>query len=895
MRGSSRLVTVLKGVMLWGLFAGCQPAEQEELPEVGSAHSPLVQDTASLQSARNKHTLTVLPNGKVLAAGGYNDTGALANGDLYDPATGTWSATGSLLTARASHQAVPLTDGTVLVLGGNGGTTLTSVERYNPATGTWSAMPAMDEARWDFTATLLTDGRVLITGGCPSGYKTTARLFDSVTNTWSATGSLKLGRCGHQATRLNDGRVLITGGTNLQSDEHRVEVYDPATGVFTEVQSTLPYHGPRTATLLADGRVLTTSYDSSDLYDPATNTWTPAAKLNDRRYGQVTLRLKDGSVLLAGGDPSSIERWADGAWSIVGHLSGERETPGAALLSDGSVLFAGGAYTQWVASGSGGWSGSGKSLASVERYRLDLAQLATFDTTLRVPRCSTPQEECDSHSLLHGRGTVSAEPNQPNTLNVSCSDGNGGYTGDETLRSLRVRSTRGGLMKAGQQVTVQATMYASSSGYETDVLDIYHTANINTPSWQFVATLSANPRMPGEHHLSTTFTLPLGDHQAIRGTVRRGGTAQPCSLGSYDDHDDLVFAVAPSTDPVVSFTSPTSGSLNRGTLTVSANATDNVGITRVEFFQGSTLLATSTSAPYGFSWNAPNGPITLTARAYDGEGNTGTASVSFTVDNQAPTVAITSPAEGGTVSGTVQVTASATDNVGVSRVDFYANGVSIGTRTSAPYTVSWNTTGLTGTQRLRAMALDTAGNSMYSAFVNVTLGSTSSVPGYDASLGTVSCATVGPVCDSKSAFTGRAGVGPESNAPNTLGGSCADGTGGTFHSDESLDRLVISSADGGSLRAGGRVTVQATVWAYSSFGSDALDLYSAADARNPTWVLFATLTPNASGAVTLTAGYTLPSGSLQAIRGQFRYGSGSGPCTQGSYNDRDDLAFAVTP
>ena len=203
------------------------------------------------------------------------------------------------------------------------------------------------------------------------------------------------------------------------------------------------------------------------------------------------------------------------------------------------------------------------------------------------------------------------------------------------------------------KVTVQATMYASSSGYETDVLDIYHTANINTPSWQFVATLSANPRMPGEHHLSTTFTLPLGDHQAIRGTVRRGGTAQPCSLGSYDDHDDLVFAVAPSTDPVVSFTSPTSGSLNRGTLTVSANATDNVGITRVEFFQGSTLLATSTSAPYGFSWNAPNGPITLTARAYDGEGNTGTASVSFTVDNQAPTVAITSPAEGGTVSGTV--------------------------------------------------------------------------------------------------------------------------------------------------------------------------------------------------------------------------------------------------
>jgi hypothetical protein len=154
---------------------------------------------------------------------------------------------------------------------------------------------------------------------------------------------------------------------------------------------------------------------------------------------------------------------------------------------------------------------------------------------------------------------------------------------------------------------------------------------------------------------------------------------------------------------------------------------------------------------------------------------------------------------------------------------------------------------------------------------------------------------VGISCDSQSLFTGRAGLGPEQNAPNTLGATCADGTGGSFHSDESLDRLRVFTPNGTNLSAGSTVTVQATVWAYASYSSDQLDLYYAADARNPTWVLLTTLTPTASGANTLSATYTLPAGTLQAIRGQFRYGGGTGPCTAGSYNERDDLVFAVAP
>lgn len=326
---------------------------------------------------------------------------------------------------------------------------------------------------------------------------------------------------------------------------------------------------------------------------------------------------------------------------------------------------------------------------------------------------------------------------------------------------------------------------------------------------------------------------------------------------------------------------------------VRATASDNVGVTRVEFLQGSTVLFTDAAAPYEFYWGAYNGPNTLTARAYDGAGNVGTASVSFTADRVAPTVSITSPASGGTVSGTVTVSASATDNTSVSSVSFYANGALIGTDTTAPYSVSWNTTGLGGSLALSAVAVDAVGNSASSASVTVSVG-----PGgasYDATLRTASCASVGPVCDSQGLFVGRGGVGPELNAPNTIGATCADDSTGTFHSDESLDRIRVSTADGTNLRVGSTVTVQATVWAWSGYGSDTLDLFYAADATNPTWVQFATLTPTASGPSTLTATYTLPAGALQAIRGQFRYGSNTGPCAAGAYNDRDDLVFAVVP
>ena len=114
----------------------------------------------ALIRGRNQHTATLLANGKVLVAGGGDN---LATAELYDPATGTWTFTGSLNAGRGAHTAALLSDGKVLVAGG--GDNLATAELYDPATGTWTFTGSLNAGRYLHTSTLLTNGRVLIAGG----------------------------------------------------------------------------------------------------------------------------------------------------------------------------------------------------------------------------------------------------------------------------------------------------------------------------------------------------------------------------------------------------------------------------------------------------------------------------------------------------------------------------------------------------------------------------------------------------------------------------------------------------------------------------------------------------------------------------------------------------------
>jgi PKD repeat protein len=260
-------------------------------------------------------------------------------------------------------------------------------------------------------------------------------------------------------------------------------------------------------------------------------------------------------------------------------------------------------------------------------------------------------------------------------------------------------------------------------------------------------------------------------------------------------------------------------------------------------------------------------------------------------DNVAPTAEVTAPIGGGIVTGTVALAANASDNVGVTRVTFFVNGVAVGTDTTEPYSLTWNTTlGGNGSHSIVAKAYDAGGNVGASAAVTVNVNNPG-IASYDASLKAPRCAELGAYCDTGTLVKGRGTMGPESNAPNTLNDSCADGTSGTYQNDESLERIRISSVDGLPLAPGKTARLEFTVWSWSTGTSDSLDIYYTGDANNPSWTLLATLKPTAGGSQVLTATYTLPAGSLQAVRGNFRYSSTAGFCTTGGYDDRDDLVF----
>jgi len=231
-----------------------------------------------------------------------------------------------------------------------------------------------------------------------------------------------------------------------------------------------------------------------------------------------------------------------------------------------------------------------------------------------------------------------------------------------------------------------------------------------------------------------------------------------------------------TTPPTTSITSPTAGSTVSGSVTISANASDNVGVTNVEFYVGSTLIGSDNTSPYSIAWNSAsvaNGTHTLTSRAYDAAGNSATsAGVSVTVNNTSsdttpPTTSITSPTAGSTVSGTITISANASDNVGVTNVQFYHGSTLIGSDSTSPYSISWNTTTVAnGTYSLTSRAYDAAGNVGTSAAVSVTVNNTTGNcttnsqlllnPGFES--GNVSWTTTSGVISSSATYPARTGT-----------------------------------------------------------------------------------------------------------------------------------------
>ena len=178
--------------------------------------------------------------------------------------------------------------------------------------------------------------------------------------------------------------------------------------------------------------------------------------------------------------------------------------------------------------------------------------------------------------------------------------------------------------------------------------------------------------------------------------------------------------------PTATVLTPTANSTVSGSVNLSASAQDDIGVAEVRFYAGATLVGTDTTAPYSVSWDSTavgDGIHTVRVTAVDTTNQTASASVVVTVDNidTPPTAAITAPVSGSTVSGTVSIAASASDDVGVAHVRFYIDGVLTSTDTNAPYSHSWNTTTATnGLHSIRAVAQDTIGQTG-EQLINVTV------------------------------------------------------------------------------------------------------------------------------------------------------------------------------
>ncbi len=273
----------------------------------------------SMPDPRYSHSATLLPDGRVLVAGGFtgglttNAQPVLNSAALYDPVTNSWTPTGSLNVRRSIHMATLLPNGKVLAAGGrtcsapptacDSGFVTATAELYDPATGTWTPTGTMGERRHTTSVVVLPNGTVLLSGGFPGTGLRTAEIYNPATGTFTPTGSLFFGRSRQGTVLLPNGQVLVTSGF---SGRDTAELYDPATGRFTptgSTQATGRFNFYFTG--LPDGRVLiaggggTGNGTTTEIYDPATATWQSAGPLNVSRANTSSNANSTNAVVLS--------------------------------------------------------------------------------------------------------------------------------------------------------------------------------------------------------------------------------------------------------------------------------------------------------------------------------------------------------------------------------------------------------------------------------------------------------------------------------------------------------------------------------------------------------------------------------------------------------------------
>ncbi len=304
-----------------------------------------------------------------------------AGGAVAHPDPTASRATSPLAEGRSHHTATLLTDGRVVVVGGETSSAepIASIEAFDPSTESWTTWPSLPEPRSNHTTTLLDDGRLLIVGGgrsnqngspSPNGVLSTAVLYNPADG---SAGVVQLGgpRAGHQALPLPNGDVLVVGGSNDQFGSACTSVpncaygkalataerFDVASSAFSP---TSPMAGPRMlfgALLLADGTPLmiggasdTSSLTRVEGFAADSDAFSPRASLAKARFRPVVARLGSGVVLAAAGKVANVgpigvtelyDPIAD-AWKAGPDIGTPRTASAAVTLQSGNALVVGG-------------------------------------------------------------------------------------------------------------------------------------------------------------------------------------------------------------------------------------------------------------------------------------------------------------------------------------------------------------------------------------------------------------------------------------------------------------------------------------------------------------------------------------------------------------------------
>jgi hypothetical protein len=351
-------------------------------------------------------------------------------------------------------------------------------------------------------------------------------------------------------------------------------------------------------------------------------------------------------------------------------------------------------------------------IAKVEFYRNGALQ--STDTTAPFSHAwSITSATNGSHSWTAKAYDCSANNNSATssavnlTVNISA--------GDTTAPSTAITTPISGTTyTSAQTVTVNASAsdnvgVARVEFYRNSVLQSTDTTSPYTHAWSVSSSVNGN-------HSWTSKAFDAAGNNTSSSPI-----SLTVNIGTTD-----------TTAPTVSITSPASGTTytTSQTVAINASASDNVGVSRVEFYKGGVLQSTDTTSPYSHAWSVSsslNGSHSWTAKAFDAAGNNTTSaaiSLNVSITSSAPTVSIASPLSGSLYSSatTVSINATATDDVGVSRVEFYKGGVLQSTDTTSPYSHAWSVSSTNnGTSSWTAKAFDAAGNSTTSSAVNVTV------------------------------------------------------------------------------------------------------------------------------------------------------------------------------